>query len=284
MTSFDFFISNVFAESAWGGNPLAIVPNADALSDTQMQRIARQFNLSETVFICASSEHAARLRIFTPEYEMAFAGHPTIGAAAWLHAARGLPDQFTLHLPAKVVTIKHTAGVFSLTASGYTTQPCALNTAELAAALGLTASEIAHGAMWLNVGTWQLLVPTTHAAAIERVRPNLAALQDAAIEYNRANVYVWHEADGQVTCRYFFNTADSVVEDPGTGSACTNLGAWAHLHGRAPLSWRVTQAASIGRPNHLYLNVSAAGEFEVGGRVMPFAQGTMTMPTESQTC
>lgn len=81
----NYEVVNVFAESPWGGNPLAIVPDADALDSVTMQLIARQFNLSETVFICSpdeGSEHVARLRIFTPDHEMPFAGHPTIGASS----------------------------------------------------------------------------------------------------------------------------------------------------------------------------------------------------------
>ena len=106
-----FYISNVFAESAWGGNPLAIVPLLDGQTlDTEtMQRIARQFNLSETVFITppTAANHVAHLRIFTPSYELPFAGHPTIGAAQWLHQHLNQPDTFTLTTPAKTATITH---------------------------------------------------------------------------------------------------------------------------------------------------------------------------------
>lgn len=278
MSTFDFEIYNVFAESAWGGNPLAIIPNADKLTSAQMQLIARQFNLSETVFICASSEHAAALRIFTPTYEMAFAGQPTLGAAAWLHKNQGLSDAFTLKLPSKNITILHDAGVYSLTAVGYTSAPCDLSHNDLAAALGLLPTDVLLDAVWMNVGTSQLLVRVNSANAIERIAPNLEKLKKCAIENDYANVYIWYEADQQVTSRYFFNTDNSIVEDPGTGSACANLGAWAHMNGFTPINWRITQAAAIGRPNHLYLNVNTAGEIQVGGRVMPFAQGQMNIP------
>ena len=82
----------------------------------------------------------------------------------------------------------------------------------------------------------------------------------------------------ELTRRYFFSLSEqTMIEDPGTGSACANLGAWAHLHGRAPLSWKITQAEAIERPNHLYLDVSTDGVIHVGGRVMPFAQGELTV-------
>lgn len=277
MKRIPFEIYNVFAQSPWGGNPLAIVPHADALSDTQMQLIARQFNLSETVFICTSDTADAALRIFTPEYEMAFAGHPTIGAAAWLHANLDFPDAFTLQLPAKTVRIMHDAGVFKLATAGYTHLPCALNDADLAAALGLHAQDVLAGARWMNAGTCQLIVPLSNAQALTRVRPQLQALQDVAVEFNRLNVYVWHQNSAHIDARYFFDNMGSVVEDPGTGSACANLGAWAHLNGHAPLNWQITQAQAINRPNHLYLNVTADGGIEVGGKVMAFARGEMAV-------
>jgi trans-2,3-dihydro-3-hydroxyanthranilate isomerase len=144
---YHYEIYNVFAESAWGGNPLAIVPDADALSTEQMQLIARQFNLSETVFICSSKEHTARLRIFTPDHEMPFAGHPTIGAAAWLHKNRSLPNQFTLMTNAKMVEINHDDGIYHLSISGYQSEPSLLSHTELAQALDLSVDDVAPDAL-----------------------------------------------------------------------------------------------------------------------------------------
>ena len=87
--TYPYRIVNVFAESRFGGNPLAVFTDAAGLSDADMQLIARQFNLSETVFIHPGDDAAlASLRIFTPSFELPFAGHPTIGSAAVLHALR----------------------------------------------------------------------------------------------------------------------------------------------------------------------------------------------------
>lgn len=274
---YDVHIVNVFAESPWGGNPLAIVPNADALDTRTMQLIARQFNLSETVFLCHSETQTARLRIFTPDHEMPFAGHPTIGAAWYLHQFLNLPDQFTLETNAKLVSIKHDAGVYQLTVSGYMQQPCAFTVPYLSEALGLNELDIVGQATWMNAGTWQLLVPLRSADAVNRVNPRLAALLDASVDAAHLNVYVWHEENSQVTSRYFFNIDHAVLEDPGTGSACANLGAYAHAKGLAPLAWQITQAAAIERPNQLYLNVTAQGDISIGGRVMPFSSGQFTV-------
>ena len=110
-----------------------------------------------------------------------------------------------------------------------------------------------------------------------RAQPNMALLLDTSNPEFRHTAYLWYEADDAVTSRYFFSYNGSLVEDPGTGSACANLGAWAHLHQHAPLTWKITQAEAIDRPNHLYLNVSADGLIQVGGRVMPFAHGELSV-------
>ena len=272
-----YALLNVFAESAWGGNPLAVVPNADALDTATMQLIARQFNLSETVFICSSTDHAAHLRIFTPDHEMPFAGHPTIGAAAWLHQNLNLPDEFTLQTNAKSVAIKHHDGVYRLTVSGYQSKTPSFSNEHIAAALGLELQDLRAPALWMNAGTWQLIVPLSTAQAVNLAQPDLQALLDPEVDAAHLNIYLWHEDKGEVTSRYFFNLNQSVIEDPGTGSACCNLGAWAHALGFAPVSWHITQAAAIDRPNHLYLDVTAAGEISVGGRVMTFASGSLNV-------
>ena len=277
-----FYISNVFAESVWGGNPLAIVPllNGQTLDTATMQRIARQFNLSETVFITPPTEsnHVAHLRIFTPEHEMPFAGHPTIGASQWLHSHLNLSDTFTLTTPSKTATITHENNVYHFALSGYQSAPCAFTTEHLMQALGLPLGDIAVGYQWMNAGTWQLIIPLTSREAVLRANPsNARALLDDSVDAAHVNVYLWHENNGTVTSRYFFNLGQNLCEDPGTGSACANLGAWMHEAGFAPLSWKITQAEAIDRPNHLYLNVSKDGEIQVGGCVMPFAQGELNV-------
>lgn len=274
-----FYISNVFAESAWGGNPLAIVPllHGQKLDTSTMQRITRQFNLSETVFITPSDAHTAHLRIFTPSYELPFAGHPTIGAAQWLHQHLHLPDTFTLTTPAKTVSITHADDVYRFTLSGYETAPCAFTTEHLTQALGLQPGDVAEDFRWVNSGTWQLIIPLTSREAVMRAQPNMAKLLDQSNPNFRHTAYIWHETQGLITSRYFFSYNGILVEDPGTGSACANLGAWAHENGCAPLAWKITQAEAIERPNHLYLNVSADGMIQVGGRVMPFAQGELNV-------
>lgn len=277
-----FYISNVFAESAWGGNPLAIVPllDGDIQLDTQtMQRIARQFNLSETVFITPPRESGqiAHLRIFTAENEMPFAGHPTIGAAQWLHQQFNLSDSFTLSTEAKIVQIQNDAGIYRFTLSGYESAACGFSNEHLTQALGLRLGDVDEGARWMNAGTWQLIIRVNSREAVFNAQPDIKQLSDPDFPAVHANTYIWHEIDGQVTSRYFFSNFGCLDEDPGTGSACANLGAWAHQSGFAPFNWKITQAEAIDRASCLYLNVATDGNIQVGGRVMPFAKGELSI-------
>src|SRR6476620_3768309 len=101
MASYKFRILNVFArEGRMTGNPLAVVENGKGLSDADMQALARQFNLSETTFILPSQKATARVRIFTPSYEMPFAGHPTLGTAHVVRTLKAAGDALTLEMRA----------------------------------------------------------------------------------------------------------------------------------------------------------------------------------------
>ena len=119
MKQYGYQLVNVFAETHFGGNPLAVFPQADGLNQQQMQLIARQFNLSETVFVQAATDQTTtnqttanlsafrKLKIFTPDYEMPFAGHPTIGAAFVLHKLLNLDDNYLLQTESGLVEIQH---------------------------------------------------------------------------------------------------------------------------------------------------------------------------------
>lgn len=279
----NFYIGNVFAEANWGGNPLAIVPllGAIQLTDEHMQKIASQFNLSETVFITPATQAGcvAHLRIFTPDYELPFAGHPTIGAASWLYANLSLTEQFQLSTPGKIVKVTHNNGMHQFELEGYETAPCGLTHEQLAHALGLSPQDIGDNPLWVNSGTWQLIVPIRSREAVLKARPHVEELRETPIDGEHTHAYIWHEDNNQVSSRFFFDIHGSGVEDPGTGSACANLGAWAHHNGRAPLNWRITQGEVIDRTNHLYLTVDADGKINVGGHVKAFAQGVMVAPT-----
>lgn len=280
--SFDYQIVNVFAESRFGGNPLAVFTDARGLSDTDMQLIARQFNLSETVFLFPGDDDAlASLRIFTPGAELPFAGHPTLGSAAVLHVLKQPGNAFTLRTRAGLIPIVLEDGVFRLTAVAASQRAANLSFADAAAMLGLAEADIASAPVWVNAGSEQLLIQLASRDAVLQAQPVYEHfIRHATLRPGRSVAYLWHEENGVATVRLFFQQQGSLVEDPGTGSACANLGGWCALNGRAPLSWRIEQGAVISRPNVLYLDVNAAGVVQVGGRVVPIANGEFLLPQE----
>ncbi|MBI3146143.1 MAG: PhzF family phenazine biosynthesis protein [Pseudogulbenkiania sp.] len=279
MPQYAYQLVNVFAESHFGGNPLAVFTDAGGLDDATMQAIARQFNLSETVFLFPSESAAARLRIFTPSYEMPFAGHPTLGSAAVLHRLGRGGDDFLLETNAGSIPLAHRDGVFTLKANAPTARPAGLSLADTAEILGLAASDIAAAPEWINTGTEQLLVPIASREAVLAARPDPQLFMQRATKVPGCScAYLWHEADNVATVRLFFEQHGAVIEDPGTGSACANLGGWCALNGRQPLAWRVEQGHAIDRLNVLELAVSAAGEVRVGGRVIFVGSGVFELP------
>lgn len=176
MRSYPFKLINVFAESHFGGNPLAVFPLVDGLSDAEMQQIAKQFNLSETVFAFSSETAVADLRIFTPEHELPLAGHPTLGCAFVLQQQHNLPSDFVLNTRAKPVRLHAEYDKMELAIEGYDIKPSLASQRQLAESLGLAENAIAATAFWLNSGSPQLLLQLLEPQAIEQVKVDYATL------------------------------------------------------------------------------------------------------------
>ncbi|PWF54686.1 PhzF family phenazine biosynthesis protein [Massilia glaciei] len=278
MPTISYQILNVFAESSFGGNPLAFVEDGGALSDEQMQSVARQFNLSETTFLLPSARAAARVRIFTPSYEMPFAGHPTLGSAAVVSALLGAGEQFALEMKAGVIPVWREDGRWHLSVGAAKQRPMEATTAELAAMLGLPQEAIAGPASWFDCGTEQPMIELRGVADVRACKPVAALLaRHSRNASGQPKAYVFARSGDGFEARYFWMSNDSSVsEDPGTGSACANLGAWwqATEGGRA-LDAVVHQGGAIGRPSQLTLKV-ADGKIAVGGRVVALGKGELS--------
>ena len=158
MLDYRFRILNVFAETTLGGNPLAVFEDGSGLDDTTMQALALQFNLSETTFILPSATASARVRIFTPNFEMPFAGHPTLGTAHVVRQLRGTGDTITLEMRAGLIPVTAVGDEWTLKANAATTRPSAASNKDIAAALGLAEHDIAGTPLWVNTGSEQLRV------------------------------------------------------------------------------------------------------------------------------
>lgn len=280
MPRYDFRIVNVFAEAPLGGNPLAVFEDARGLDDATMQALALQFNLSETTFILPSATATARVRIFTPTFEMPFAGHPTLGTAQVVHSLKNCGESLTLEMQAGRIPVSAADNLWTLTAAPPTTRPPQASRAELAQALGLEEADIGETPLWVDTGSDQLVIPLTSPAAVRRCQPDAALMQRYCKNGPRVLAYVWASNGAQeAQVRFFFNKHGSVVEDPGTGSACANLGGYLLATGRkGPLAWTLRQGDQVRRPCVLRLTLDAGGAVQVGGRVVELGRGQINLP------
>src|SRR3954463_7583345 len=152
------------------GNPLCVVEDGSQLDPAAMQTLARQFNLSETTFILPSKRAAALVRIFTPSYEMPFAGHPTLGTAHVVREVRAAGDALTLEMIAGVIPVDAAGNRWTLAAKAHRWREVEMPRAELASILGLDAGDIAERPLWVNAGKEQLVVPLASEEAVRRAR------------------------------------------------------------------------------------------------------------------
>lgn len=201
-----YHLVNVFAETRFGGNPLAVFEDGSGLTDAEMQAIAAQMNLSETVFLFPPRLPGcdAHVRIFTPGYELPFAGHPTLGSAAMVRRLGRGGDHVQLGMAAGVFPVRAEGERWQLAAKSPVAQPWVTHTHHLAGALGLSPNEV-RAARLIDCGTEQLLVEVCCRETVLNCRPDARLLE--AYCRNRQGVamaYVWHIEQGVATVRLFF--------------------------------------------------------------------------------
>jgi trans-2,3-dihydro-3-hydroxyanthranilate isomerase len=296
MKKLRFRIVNVFVESdaaTFGGNPLAVFEDGRGLDEAAMQAIASQFNLSETTFIFPRQDLDPEVRIFTPRYELPFAGHPTVGTsfviAAMREAAGQICDRLQLKMKAGDIDVVRENGMWTFTANAHTSRPINASKEMLANAVGLHVDDFASEAKFVSTGTEQLVIPVTSVDALARAKPVPELLQqhfpnDAGryMAYLVARISREGTARGtsdRFQVRFFFPTASGMSEDPGTGSACSNLGGYLIDAGEAlPAQITVTQGEFINRLNVLQLSLTRERRVRVGGRVVEIGRGELSLP------
>jgi len=290
MPTYAFRILNVFAETPFGGNPLAVFEDARGIDETTMQALALQFNLSETTFILPSTRATARVRIFTPTFEMPFAGHPTLGTAHVVRALTQSGDAVTLDMSAGIIPVEAHGDTWTLQANAPRIRAVESTRAELAAMLVLAETDVAPDPaappLWVDTGSEQLVIPLASAEAVQRAAPRGDLLLLHGHTGQRAMAYVFAPPTQQpasagtrtMVARFFFPKHGAVIEDPGTGSACANLGGWLVATG-ASLPQRITiqQGDAVGRPCRLGLEVTAERRIRVSGRAVELAHGIVTL-------
>lgn len=289
---------DVFTSERFAGNPLAVVLEAEGLDDAGMQRIAKEFNLSETVFVLPSSEPRQRadIRIFTPARELPFAGHPTVGTAVLLAlldqngqegaVAFGLKEKVGI-VPCAVEVKDATSGTarFRLPrlpfvwGEGKETKDCAW-------ALGLDPTEIGFGQhipSRHSAGVAYDLVPVSSLDALARSRPHNEAFDKAFGDSDHPSAYVYAripDAEGLRFRARMYGPGMGVVEDPATGSAaaafagalmqCEPLGDGEH-------NIVIEQGVEMGRPSEIVLQMVIKGgalvSAEIGGGAVMVSRG-----------
>jgi trans-2,3-dihydro-3-hydroxyanthranilate isomerase len=281
MASRAFRIVNVFTHrhGVLTGNPLCVFEDGAGLDSETMQALARQFNLSETTFILPSSRAAARVRIFTPTYEMPFAGHPTLGTA---HVARSLKlggDALLLDMQAGLIAVDAVRDRWTLTAPAPSWRELEVPCSVLAQALGLAEGDIGERPLWVKAGKEQLIVPLASMDAVKRVAPQPGAFAAIRSEDGIGMAYVFAASGANRTlARFFFPQNGAMREDPATGSATANFGGWCVAMGRPlPVAMQISQGEFIGRPSTLHLSVSAQGQIRVGGDVIEIGSGSVIL-------
>ncbi len=286
----EFETADVFTEARFGGNPLAVVFDAAALDTSGMQRLAREFNLSETVFVLAAEGHQARIRIFTPGSELPFAGHPNVGAAVLLARRLGIAgEQLLLDQAAGRVVARLARDPAGAVTGAEIEAPrpfaeIAPFTAEAAAACaGLPASAIvarAHGPLIGGCGNSIAFAEVADAAALAAASPDAAAFR-AHLPVSAATGLFLHAPlpDGRRRGR-MFGPLEGIPEDPATGSANVALAALLlRAAGGDRIALEVEQGVEMGRPSRLAIRAwrDAGGGLRaaVGGGVVPVAQGSI---------
>ncbi|MGB8649128.1 MAG: PhzF family phenazine biosynthesis protein [Mycobacteriales bacterium] len=276
-------VVDVFTDDAFAGNPLAVVLDADDLSTAQMQKIASEFNLSETTFPYAAPDGATYgLRICTPTTELPFAGHPSVGSAWVLHQLGRIAAGDNVQACGAGLLPVHVGDQVTLT-GGTPTVGEPLDPAPLLEALGLTADDLAGPApRWAGVGIeFAFLLVRPDAPA--RVRLDVSRV--AALGRSGISLLSW---DGAVARCRVFPGGVGVLEDPATGSAALGLGVYlaaSGLVGEGRTPYVVKQGHEMGRPSTLSCAVEvAAGQVlrtTVSGSVVPVARGEIRVPAGS---
>jgi len=198
--------------------------------------------------------------------------------------ALGAADELTLEMRAGVIPVRAEADRWTLQANAPRTRAVTASREELSAMLGIEPSDLGGAPLWVDTGSEQLVVPLASVAAVRRCQPNadlLARYGSIALPGggSRSMAYVWSEvAPNGALARFFFLKQGSIVEDPGTGSACANLGGWLIATGASiPRTLTIAQGEAVRRPCRLGLAVAADKKIFVSGRVIELGRGTVQL-------
>jgi PhzF family phenazine biosynthesis protein len=268
---------DVCGTDLYSGNPLAVFFGGGGLSTAEMQRIARWTNLSETTFVLPPDDPEAdyRVRIFTPELEAPFAGHPTLGTChAWLEAggeARD-PDQIVQECGVGLVRIRRDEGRLAFAAPPLRRSGPASpeEAARVAAALGLDPDEML-AVEWVDNGFSWIAVLLESAERVLELRPGQLDFDVGAVGFHPPG------SEAAIEVRAFFPINGVAAEDPVTGSLNAGVAQWLLGNGRLQAPYLATQGSAIGRDGRIYVDQDDDGTIWVGGRCETVISGSVEL-------
>jgi len=289
-----FYTLDVFTTTRFEGNPLAVITDGDGLSDDAMLAIAREMNLSETVFVQKPTEDnaLARLRIFTVRDELKLAGHPVIGTWFLLAELGVVPAQEGgVHvsqqtgagvLPVEIRFKEGRPQRVTMTQQEAVFRPSKINKKALAAALGLTPKDFDPKLEpeFVSTGIFNLMVPLRNRAALEKIAMNMMELRKLLGKNGTMAYCFTHGVNGKVFSRGMLPWEQ--YEDAATGSAAGSLGAYLVRHDKLSPghTLSILQGEEMGRPSHIEVEVTKSGKKlvpRVSGAAVKVFEGTIDL-------
>lgn len=301
---YSFYTADVFTNQIFGGNPLAVFPQAQTLTDWQMQKIAAEINYSETVFVLPprTSEGTKQLRIFTPKAELPFAGHPTVGTAYVLAQLGDIPltdpetriifEEGVGPVPVQIFSDRGKPTYTELTASQlpeFGPEPPPVE--ELAPMLSLDPDDLLTGEyapQAVSCGLPFLFIPLTNQQALAKAKLKIDLWQTLLANFWASCVYLFtfETSDPAINLRSrMFAPSLGIEEDPATGSAAAALGGYLGVrdHRKGILQWQIEQGIEMGRPSLLTVKITKQEDrieqVCVGGSSVMVIEGTIAIPS-----
>jgi len=295
MRTLKYQLLDVFTRQPFGGNQLAVFPDAEGLTTVQMQQLAKELNLAETTFVCAGeAAHAPRVRIFTPACEVDFAGHPTIGTAIALASAEA--DQRHSHwqllenvgpVPVQVQLLESGPVAAFEVAQLPEVSLSPFSIADIAAVISLNLTDIVGETRHSSCGLPFQVIELTGRDALARAAADSARWQHVIGDDPNASLYLFCREGEQIFAR-MFGIAVGIAEDPATGSAAAALaGVLAQSRSDGDYEVEITQGVEMGRPSQISLSFSiAAGMVTrvcVAGSAVLMGEGQFYLPNDDES-
>lgn len=282
--SLSFYIVDVFAEKKYAGNQLAVFSGADSLTDKQMQEIARETNFAESTFITEldAENNSATIRIFTPEHEMKFAGHPIIGTS-WVLMNKIFehqPEKITLSVPIGEISVHQSGDLVWLQAA----QPEFLDTFsaedfESFSNLSNTDFDAKFPVQEVTTGSAFVIVPVKNIKALENLILDKDKMNEWLREHCKTNhraLYFYCLEDAKLSSRMLCIENNQLIEDAATGSASTCLQAFLLKYNEPEIQIINHQGDFINRPSQIYFDGKLTNdhfEIKIGGKTQFIAKG-----------